>query len=176
MQSSTCYEPAENAQALDQTELCAHSTAHDRFQAWVEAGLFLKLWQAGVEQFDELCGIDWDWLTIDGAMAKAPLGGEKTGSNPCTGYTGHLFAQTALARRSRRCQSGSFERMSPVASTKRQFTSSRLLPSRNIAILPLVPPMYVLSLIGRTHPTWIGLSSGRDGLLGVQIHICVAYP
>ncbi len=22
--------------ALDQTELCAHSTAHDRFQAWVE--------------------------------------------------------------------------------------------------------------------------------------------
>src|SRR6266446_5001092 len=77
MQSSTCYEPAENAQALDQTELCAHSTAHDRFQAWVEAGLFLKLWQAGVEQFDELCGIDWDWLTIDGAMAKAPLGGEK---------------------------------------------------------------------------------------------------
>lgn len=37
--------------ALDQTELCAHSTAHDRFQAWVEAGVFLKLWQAGVKQF-----------------------------------------------------------------------------------------------------------------------------
>ncbi len=33
------------------------------------------------------------------------------------GYTGHLFAQTALERRSRHCQSGSFERMSPVAST-----------------------------------------------------------
>jgi transposase len=44
-------------QALDQTELCSHSTAHDRFQEWVEAGVFLKLWQAGVEQFDELCGI-----------------------------------------------------------------------------------------------------------------------
>jgi putative transposase len=64
-------------QALDQTELCAHSTAHDRFQEWVQAGVFLKLWQAGVEQFDELCGIDWDWLSIDGAMTKAPLGGEK---------------------------------------------------------------------------------------------------
>jgi transposase len=64
-------------QALDQTELCAHSTAHDRFQEWVQAGVFLKLWQAGVQQFDELCGIDWAWLSMDGAMTKAPLGGEK---------------------------------------------------------------------------------------------------
>jgi putative transposase len=64
-------------QALDQTELCAHSTAHDRFQEWVEAGVFLKFWQAGVEQFDEVCGIEWDWLSMDGAMTKAPLGGEK---------------------------------------------------------------------------------------------------
>jgi len=64
-------------QALDQTELCAHSTAHDRFQEWVEADVFLKLWQAGVEQFDEVCGSEWDWLSMDGAMVKAPLGGEK---------------------------------------------------------------------------------------------------
>jgi putative transposase len=64
-------------QALDQTELCAHSTAHDRFQEWVEAGVFLKLWQDGVKRCDELCGIEWDWLSMDGAMTKAPLGGEK---------------------------------------------------------------------------------------------------
>src|SRR5713226_142422 len=69
-------------QALDQTELCAHATAHDRFQEWVQAGVFLKLWQSGVEQFDELCGIDWNWLSMDGAMTKAPLGGGKTGPNP----------------------------------------------------------------------------------------------
>ncbi len=69
-------------QALDQTELCAHSTAHDRFQEWVQAGVFLKLWQAGLEQFEETCGINWDWLSMDGAMTKAPLGGEKTGPNP----------------------------------------------------------------------------------------------
>jgi transposase len=64
-------------EALNQTELCAKSTAHDRFQEWVEAGVFLKLWQAGVERFDELKGIDWAWLSMDGAMSKAPLGGEK---------------------------------------------------------------------------------------------------
>lgn len=69
-------------QALDQTELCPHSTAHDRFQEWVKAGVFLKLWQVGLEQFDELRGINWDWLSMDGAITKAPLGGEKTGPNP----------------------------------------------------------------------------------------------
>jgi putative transposase len=67
-------------QALDQTALCPHSTAHDRFQAWVEADVFLTLWQAGVERFDELCGVDWDWLAMDGALTKAPLGGGKNGA------------------------------------------------------------------------------------------------
>ncbi len=69
-------------QALDQTELCAHSTAHDRLQTWVEAGVFLKLWKAGIERFDETHGIDWDWVAMDGAITKAPLGGKKTGPNP----------------------------------------------------------------------------------------------
>lgn len=64
-------------EALNETELCAKSTAHDRFEEWVAAGVFLKLWQAGVEQFDELKGIEWEWLSLDGAMTKAPLGGEK---------------------------------------------------------------------------------------------------
>ena len=66
--------------ALNQTALCAKSTAHDRFQAWVRAGVFEKLWFAGVEQFDELQGIDWNWLSMDGALTKAPLGGEKDGT------------------------------------------------------------------------------------------------
>ena len=63
--------------ALDATDLCPHSTAHDRFQQWVAAGVFLKLWQAGVEEFDELKGVEWRWLSMDGALTKAPLGGEK---------------------------------------------------------------------------------------------------
>ena len=67
-------------EALNQTDLCSKSTAHDRFQEWVEAGVFLKLWYAGVEQFDELQGIDWKWLSMDGAMTKAPLAGKKDGA------------------------------------------------------------------------------------------------
>jgi putative transposase len=64
-------------EALNQTALCAKSTAHDRFQEWVAADVFLQLWQTGVARFDELQGIDWNWLSMDGAMTKAPLGGEK---------------------------------------------------------------------------------------------------
>lgn len=63
--------------ALNQTNLCAKSTAHDRFQHWMEAGVFLRLWQVGLVLFDELRGIDWEWLSMDGAMTKAPLSGEK---------------------------------------------------------------------------------------------------
>jgi hypothetical protein len=33
----------------------------------------LNLWQTGVARFDELKGIDWHWLSMDGAMTKAPL-------------------------------------------------------------------------------------------------------
>ena len=69
-------------EALNQTELVAKSTAHDRFQEWIAAGVFAGLWQAGVEHFDELIGIDWAWLSMDGALTKAPLGGEQTGPNP----------------------------------------------------------------------------------------------
>ncbi len=78
--------------ALDATDLCPHSTAHDRFQAWVAAGVFRKLWQAGVEQFDELQGLEWGWLSMDGAMTKAPLGGEKT--RPQSHGPGQKWRQT----------------------------------------------------------------------------------
>lgn len=63
--------------ALDTTSLCSGSTAHTRYQEWVKAGVFFKLWQTGVEKYDELKGIDWQWQSMDGAMTKAPLGGEK---------------------------------------------------------------------------------------------------
>jgi transposase len=87
-------------QALDATELCRHSTAHDRFQEWVAAGVFRKLWKAGVEQFDEVKGLDWRWSSMDGALTKAPLGGEKNrAQSPGSGQKG---GQTERADRSAR--------------------------------------------------------------------------
>ena len=68
--------------ALDATGICPGSTAHDRFQEWVEAGVFRKLWEAGLLAFDHAKGIDWSWLSMDGCMTKAPLGGKKNREEP----------------------------------------------------------------------------------------------
>jgi putative transposase len=57
-------------------------TAHRYFQRWVQAGVFKRLWQAGLNEYDDLKGIAWQWQAADGAMTKAPLGGEQTGKNP----------------------------------------------------------------------------------------------
>ncbi len=63
-------------------ELGASSTVHDRFQEWERQGFFKAVWQAGVEAYDELRGIEWEWQSVDGAMTKAPFGRAATGANP----------------------------------------------------------------------------------------------
>ena len=62
--------------------LGAPSTVHDRFQEWREAGLFEAMWKTGLMEYDMKKGIEWEWQSMDGAMTKAPLGGEGTGANP----------------------------------------------------------------------------------------------
>jgi len=60
--------------ALNETGICSSSTAHSRFQEWIEAGVFLKLWKIALKDYDKLKGIDLSWQSMDGAMTKAPLG------------------------------------------------------------------------------------------------------
>lgn len=87
--------------ALSATGICSSSSAHRRFQEWSEAGVFLKLWQVGLAEYDALQGIDWAWLSMDGAMTKAPLGGEKGRTEPDgSGQEGHE-AERAQRRRRR---------------------------------------------------------------------------
>ena len=68
--------------ALNATAICSSSSAHRRFQEWAEAGVFAEFWRQGLLAYDELKVIDWQWLSCDGALGKAPLGGEQTGPNP----------------------------------------------------------------------------------------------
>lgn len=68
--------------ALRVTGTCSSSSAHRRFQEWERAGVFHEIWRQGLLDYDEQVGIDWSFLSADGAMGKAPLGGEKTGPNP----------------------------------------------------------------------------------------------
>jgi putative transposase len=62
--------------------LAPGSTAHQYFQQWVDDGVFDDLWQMSLREYDDLVGLDWTWQSVDGAMTKAPLGGEATGKNP----------------------------------------------------------------------------------------------
>ena len=58
-------------------EFGSKSTVHRYFQLLVRKGIFHQLWIAALEEYDDLKGIDWEWQSMDGAMTKAPLGGEK---------------------------------------------------------------------------------------------------
>jgi transposase len=68
--------------ALNATGICSSSSAHRRFQEWTGAGVFHRIWALGLKEYDATKGIDWAWQSMDGAMSKAPLGGEKDGAQP----------------------------------------------------------------------------------------------
>lgn len=57
--------------------LGASTTVHDRFQEWRRAGVFRRAWVDALGVYDVNVGLDWEWQSMDGAMTKAPLGGEK---------------------------------------------------------------------------------------------------
>lgn len=63
--------------ALRATGICSSSSAHRRFQEWTKAGVFEQLWALGLQEYDDLQEIQWAYQAMDGAMTKAPLGGEK---------------------------------------------------------------------------------------------------
>jgi transposase len=91
-------------------EFGSASAVHLHFQKWQQAGFFLRLWQSGLAEYDEMEAIAWNWQSIDGAMHKAPLATECVGPNPTD--RGKKWAKTkpigrrnwcpAIARRQRR--------------------------------------------------------------------------
>ena len=64
------------------SEFGSGKTLHRYFQYWSRRGIFKKMWKAGLAEYDELKGLEWKWQAVDGAITKAPLGGEATGDNP----------------------------------------------------------------------------------------------
>ena len=99
--------------ALNHTSLCSSSSAHRRFQEWTAAGVFLELWRRGLMAYAVLKGSAWEWLALDGAMTKAPLGGENSGQEPNRPRQERHHAPRAHRRRWRTDRSGSRGRQSP---------------------------------------------------------------
>jgi transposase len=99
-------------EALDGTGICSHSSAHRRFQEWTRAGVFEQFWIHGLMCYEQLRGIDWEWLCLDGALTKAPLGGEKNraqshrpGQARHQTQPGHRRPRPSLGRGGGGCQS-----------------------------------------------------------------------
>ena len=91
--------------ALHATGICFSSAAHRRFQEWTAAGDFLRLWKQGLVAYDALQGIDWEWLAMDGAMTKAPLGGKRWARTRPTGAS--LAPSAACSPKAVACRSAS---------------------------------------------------------------------
>ena len=68
--------------ALPKEKFGCASAIHRYFLEWSQAGFFLKLWQSGLMEYDEMEGIAWQWQSIDGALTKAPLAQQSVGANP----------------------------------------------------------------------------------------------
>jgi transposase len=81
--------------ALPKSVYGSPSAIHTYFLKWQVAGFFTNLWRAGLAEYDEMAGIAWEWLSIDGSQGKAPLVLEAVGPNP-TGR-GKKWKQSKLA-------------------------------------------------------------------------------
>ena len=58
------------------------SSLHRYFQMLVKKKVFAHLWAMALLEYDDLVGLEWKWQAMDGAMTKAPLGGEKNREKP----------------------------------------------------------------------------------------------
>lgn len=93
------------------TQFGSGSAIHAYFQEWVELGVFQELWELVLSEYDHLKGIDWKWQSMDGAMTKSPLGGEKNREKPHRSrqvgreaFDAHRWSWRAAGRGGRRRQ------------------------------------------------------------------------
>lgn len=68
--------------ALPKSEFGSPSSVHSYFMEWCRQGVFRRIWEAGLAEYDELEGIAWQWQSADGSMNKAPLALESVGRSP----------------------------------------------------------------------------------------------
>ena len=56
-------------------EFGSGSTCHRRFQQWIQADVFKKIWIKVLEEYNNKIGTKWDWQSLDSISIKSPLGG-----------------------------------------------------------------------------------------------------
>jgi len=70
----------------DAERLCgkkvSDTTARDRRDEWIAAGVLEKLYAEALHSYDEIIGLSFEDTAVDGSLHKSPCGGEGTGKNP----------------------------------------------------------------------------------------------
>lgn len=61
---------------------CSATTIRRRRDEWITAGVFTDLEQICLEAYDQIVGLDFENVTVDGCIVKAPCGGEAAGKSP----------------------------------------------------------------------------------------------
>lgn len=103
--------------ALPKERYGSPSAIHRYFRQWLAEGLFLAIWQRGLAEYDEMEGIKWQWLSIDGAMIKSPMGREGVGRNP-----------TDRGKKWHKAPPANGRRWNPAVDSRDRGTSSRREP------------------------------------------------
>ena len=93
-------------------EFGSASAVHAHFQRWQREGFFLKVWKAGLAEYDEMECIAWRWQSVDGAMGKAPLAQQCVGRNPTDRKKMGASARSWSTRVASRCHSSPAEPIS----------------------------------------------------------------
>ena len=61
---------------------CSATTIRSRRDEWIQLGVFARLKQIALECYDRTVGLVLDQIAVDGAITKAPGGGEAAGRSP----------------------------------------------------------------------------------------------
>lgn len=61
---------------------CSATTIRNRRDEWIRLGLFAQLKQIALEAYDRIVGLVLEQIAVDGAITKAPGGGEAAGRSP----------------------------------------------------------------------------------------------
>jgi transposase len=61
---------------------CSATTIRNRRDEWIRLGLFAQLKQIALDAYDRIVGLVLDQIAVDGAITKAPGGGEVAGPSP----------------------------------------------------------------------------------------------
>jgi transposase len=61
---------------------CSATTIRDRRDEWIGLGVFARMKQIALEAYDRIVGLVLNEIAVDGAITKAPGGGEAAGRSP----------------------------------------------------------------------------------------------